>query len=231
MADNITLPGAASVVAADDIGGTKYQRVKLIHGIDGVNDGDVAKTNPLPVTTDTRVISGVGMASSFRILGNAAALHNLFSIENSAGSTVLVSVKKISIELDATAVLVTNMPLVKLSRPTALPTGGTVLSKGLTDSTKATSSSVIVRGANASDGGAATAITATAGTTLRADYIMRLHTAVGQVLSPPHDLIIDGSPIILRANEALLVVVDGLVTTGNPATNHWQVDILWEEYT
>jgi hypothetical protein len=231
MADNVTLPGAGVIAAADDIGGVKVQRVKLIYGADGVNDGDVAKTNPYPVTTDFRVISGVGMASSFRILGNAAALHNVFSIENSVGSAVLVSVKKISIELDATAVLTANMPLVKLSRPTALPTGGTALSKGVTDSTKSTSASVIVRGANASDGGAATAITATAGTMLRADYIMRLHTAVGQVLSPPHDLITDGSPIILRANEALLIVVDGLVTTGNPATNHWQVDIVWEEYT
>jgi hypothetical protein len=231
MADNITLPGASSVVAADDIGGAKYQRVKLIHGIDGTNDGDVAKTNPLPVTTDTRTISCVGMASTFRTLGNAAALQNIFSIENSAGSTVLVSVKNISVEMDATSALTANMPLVKLSRPTALPTGGTVLSKGVTDSTKSSSSAVIVRGATASDGGAATAITATAGTMLRADYSMRLHTLAGQVLSLPHELIISGSPIILRANEALLVVVDGVVTTGNPATNHWQVDVVWEEYT
>jgi len=50
MADNVTLntmTGGDSV-AADDISGVKYQRSKLIIGADGVNDGDLSKTNPLP---------------------------------------------------------------------------------------------------------------------------------------------------------------------------------------
>ena len=38
-------------VAVDDIGGNKFQRIKLIHGADGVNDGDVSAANPLPTTT------------------------------------------------------------------------------------------------------------------------------------------------------------------------------------
>jgi hypothetical protein len=37
-------------VAVDDIGGNKFQRIKLIHGADGVNDGDVSAANPLPVS-------------------------------------------------------------------------------------------------------------------------------------------------------------------------------------
>lgn len=51
MADNITLnPGAlGAAVATDDISSTHYQRIKLVHGVDGTNDGDVAKTNPLPI--------------------------------------------------------------------------------------------------------------------------------------------------------------------------------------
>lgn len=50
MADNTTLNTGTGgdVVASDDISSVKYQRIKLIHGIDGVNDGDVASTNPLP---------------------------------------------------------------------------------------------------------------------------------------------------------------------------------------
>src|SRR3990172_11206920 len=51
MADNFTYtPGAGESGGADDIGGVKYARVKVIHGADGVNDGDVASGNPLPVT-------------------------------------------------------------------------------------------------------------------------------------------------------------------------------------
>lgn len=51
MADNTTLNVGTSgdVIGSDDISSVKYQRIKLIHGVDGTNDGDVARTNPLPV--------------------------------------------------------------------------------------------------------------------------------------------------------------------------------------
>ena len=45
-----TYPPTDLVVAADEIALKKYQRVKLIQGIDGVNDGDVSATAPLQVT-------------------------------------------------------------------------------------------------------------------------------------------------------------------------------------
>lgn len=50
MADNTTLnPGTlGDVIATDDISGVKFQRVKLVHGADGVNAGDVSSTNGLP---------------------------------------------------------------------------------------------------------------------------------------------------------------------------------------
>ena len=52
MADNTQLPIGSldgDVYASDDIGGVKFQRVKLIHGADGTNDNDVARANGLPV--------------------------------------------------------------------------------------------------------------------------------------------------------------------------------------
>lgn len=54
MAENITMdPGeGGAVLAADDIGGVKFPRVKLIHGADDTNDGDVASGNPLPTTEE-----------------------------------------------------------------------------------------------------------------------------------------------------------------------------------
>lgn len=61
MADNVTLNAMSggSVVAADDIGSVYYQRIKLVHGADGVNDGDVSTVNGLPIDIRT---DNVGLA-------------------------------------------------------------------------------------------------------------------------------------------------------------------------
>lgn len=174
-------------------------------------------------------MAGTFSASSFRILGTAATPHNLMTIEN-IDATNLVKIREISIQLDATAVLVAVMPLVKISRATAVPTGGTALNKGQWDTANASNANTIVRGGNASDGGAATAITATAGTTLWQEYQMRMHTVVGQVLSPPSRVpLIWTKDLILRQNQALLVQVVAAAGTSNPATNHWSVNVTWDE--
>ena len=71
MADNTTLNAGTGgdVIGSDDIAGVKYQRVKLIYGADGVNAGDVASGNPLPVTlglTDTQLrASAVPVSGAF----------------------------------------------------------------------------------------------------------------------------------------------------------------------
>jgi hypothetical protein len=59
MADNTTLnPGVGGdTAAADDIDGVKYQRVKLTLGADGVNDGDVSASNPIPVAESGPLIT------------------------------------------------------------------------------------------------------------------------------------------------------------------------------
>lgn len=53
MADNVTLNvgSGGDVIAADEISSAKYQRVKIVEGADGVNDGDISASNPLPVST------------------------------------------------------------------------------------------------------------------------------------------------------------------------------------
>lgn len=49
MADNVNItPGTGATVAADDVGGVLFQRVKIAHGADGVAD-DVTSSTPLPV--------------------------------------------------------------------------------------------------------------------------------------------------------------------------------------
>src|SRR5687767_6578816 len=62
MADNTQLnvtTSAGNTIATDDIGGIHFQRVKLIHGADGTNDGDVATGNPLPVTANIGTVSSL----------------------------------------------------------------------------------------------------------------------------------------------------------------------------
>lgn len=50
MPDNIGYtPGAGAVIAADDVGGALLQRIKVVVGADGVNDGDVSLANPMPI--------------------------------------------------------------------------------------------------------------------------------------------------------------------------------------
>ncbi len=50
MADNVTLPASAQVIATDEIAGVHYPRTKITLGADGTDDGDVSGANPLPVT-------------------------------------------------------------------------------------------------------------------------------------------------------------------------------------
>lgn len=82
MADNTNLnPGVGGdVSASNDIGGVKYQRIKLIHGAPGVNDGDIANANPLPVALRPQTTGGYSNSSI-----NAAASNNATSMKASAG--------------------------------------------------------------------------------------------------------------------------------------------------
>lgn len=90
MSDNVTLnPGVSGdSIGADDIGGVKYQRVKLIHGADGVNAGDVSQANGLPV-----IVTGSGSASTLNTtttpLGGAATFTG--TAEHNSASDVMVS--------------------------------------------------------------------------------------------------------------------------------------------
>ncbi len=93
MADSFTAnPGAGGdTFAADDISAVKYPRAKLIHGADGVNDGDVSNTNGLPVKLVATVGTVSTANSSSTPLGSSAAFTG--TSENVTGyAMILVSV-------------------------------------------------------------------------------------------------------------------------------------------
>lgn len=82
MADDVVVNpvtgvNAVETVAFDEIAAKKYQRVKLIHGADGTNAGDVSSANPLPVVqtgeipAGSQIIGNVGAAFSSGTISNA----------------------------------------------------------------------------------------------------------------------------------------------------------------
>ncbi len=199
---------------------------------DGVGPVDFHR-DEIYIATGREVVNEI-MVTSFRTLGAAALTQNLFTLENSAGSTLLLAVRRMTVQLDATAVLAAVAPVIKTSRLAALPTGGTTLTKVAFDTAAPTpAATTIARGATASDGGGATAITATAGTPMWSQFTMRMHTLVGQVAMEDQSLVptvAQEDPLILRAGEAILVQIVAAATTSNPVTNHWVVNCMVEEY-
>jgi hypothetical protein len=71
MADNVGItPGSGATAASDDIGGVQFQRIKLVHGADGVNDGDVSSVNGLPTyIVDTSTATSF-LAAAFQLDNN-----------------------------------------------------------------------------------------------------------------------------------------------------------------
>jgi hypothetical protein len=153
--DNVILDvmSGGDSVGADDITGVKYQRVKLIHGINGTNDGDVSTVNGLPVqvlsiAAGDNNIGNVDIASSALPTGAAtettlnaigALLTSGISVTVSSGSTVITDGGG-SITVDGSVSITGSLPagtnnigdVDVLSLP-ALPTGSNVIG-GVTQS-------------------------------------------------------------------------------------------------
>ena len=67
-------PGTATTIAADIVGGQVIQRVKLVHGADNTNLGDIAPTNPLPVTqiSTAAVVGTVAISGAAQVSGTVS---------------------------------------------------------------------------------------------------------------------------------------------------------------
>jgi hypothetical protein len=109
MADNTELNAGTGgdTIASDDILGVKYQRVKVVLGADGSNDGDVNSANPLPVSGTVTANAGTNLNTSALALeagGNlAAAAASLATLDNIvAGSEAQVDVLTVPAPLSTT---------------------------------------------------------------------------------------------------------------------------------
>jgi len=200
------------------------------------SDRGTAGHDTYVIPTSARNTTNTGLVTTWRTLGAAALTQNLFAISNASGSSILIAVRRLTAQIDHTVLLAAVMPQIKTFRITAgIAAGGTLLDKKQLDTTKTENASVTVRGATASDGGAATAITGTLDTgAVWQQFGSRMHSAVGQILGNDNNVLpqlVEDDPLILRANQALVVQVVASPATSNPATNHWFVQCVWDEYT
>jgi hypothetical protein len=69
LADNFTANAGSggSTFASDDISSVQYPRVKLVHGADGTNDGDISTANPFPVRVLGSAANGLSIFRSLDI--------------------------------------------------------------------------------------------------------------------------------------------------------------------
>lgn len=90
MSDNVSITqGSGTTIASDDISGIMHQRVKIVSGIDGVSDGDISSSYPLPV----RIVSRTVSASTFTRPANTTtyAFGDLVADTTTAGSVTPLS--------------------------------------------------------------------------------------------------------------------------------------------
>jgi hypothetical protein len=96
MSDNIPLPNSGEIAAADDIAGVKYQRIKLVQGDDGVNDGDVSKNNPLPTTNNDAALISMLRALVHPIWEEAATGRLRVVLDPAGGAQTLGTITTLS---------------------------------------------------------------------------------------------------------------------------------------
>lgn len=198
----------------------------------GGTAGDPVDQYVVPV--QDRIVSYRGRAATFRIPGRAGTTgQKLFSIHNATGSTVIVDVEQIAIDVYQTAARVVAPPVIRAHRVTVLPTNGSALAKVPEDTGMSSSSSVtLLQDASADGTGSGTTLTATipSNSILTQEPAARALTLVGYEQFDRIEFFED-TPITLRALEGIVVNLDYTVATSNPITDMWFGVVRWSEYT
>jgi hypothetical protein len=206
----------------------------------GPNAGDGWDQYVVPVAD--RIESFRGRSSTFVTPGRPVAAQRLFAIHNATGSTTLVSINRVVVDLMTTvAKAIGNQPpVIRANRFTALPTGGTALVKVGLDSAQTSNASVTVWGdASADNAGAgtssATALTITPNptTSLAQVFAPRFIGTAGYEMVDTAAFFIGEPDVVLRPLEGVVISLTDPVTLalGNPATDKWIAFCDWTEYT
>lgn len=190
------------------------------------------------IPTDGRLITYRGRGSTFRTPGRAGtAGQKLLSLHNATGSTVLVDIEKVVVDLTATVIKAVTVlpPVIRLWKVTVLPTNGTALTKVPEDSALSSNASVTMLGDASADGTlSTTALTATlpAGMIITQEYAPRMITAAGfELMDRATFLEGEDERITLNPLQGIVVFADYVLATQNAATDMWLATCRWMEYT
>ena len=219
MADNtiLNLGSGGDTIATDDISGVKYQRVKIIQGTDGVNDGDISLTNPLPVTLQ-HDHQAYRLYVPSQVVGANKVFFDLF---NATGSGYTLKIKSVRPIKDG-SIAVTGTLSVKLylTRTTAVGTGGTTATYEGTSLTAITFSKADTNNINLPAGitaRSAPTAGATGGVVIGERAIFPEETAAPTYDSIDFmcDLAADVQDFLVRENSGLRIVQGSVASVGN----------------
>jgi hypothetical protein len=217
VSDNLLIPisGGTATAATEDVGGVHYQKM---------------------IAANEAHASFRGRGASFRMLGRAGTTpRRLLALWNAAASGIVVHVNGIAVDLYETAIKAVTVapPILRVSRITAIPTGGSTLAKTSKDSALAGSSASIslFQDASADSTNSASALTATPVSTIAQEFAPRLITAAGYEMFD-RTVLCDGADVVIRAGEGILLSADAIAAvTQEPATDFWIATIDWYEHT
>lgn len=212
MADN-TAQNGTNTIATEDVGGVHFQRV---------------------IPTLEPHASFRGKVSCFRTPGRAGTTGaKLFALHNATGSTVIVHINHLWVDLTATVIKAVTVlpPQIKVHRFTALPTSGTTLTKGKKDSSLSSSASVTAWGDASADGTlSGTALAFTPTELLTQEFAPRLITAAGYEMFD-RTILMEDDDVVLRPLEGIGIELSYVLATQNPATDMWVAGCDWYEHS
>ena len=177
-----------------------------------------------------------GCCGTPRIAGDNTTGQFLFALENGIGSGTIVTLRRMTVQLDTTAVLTSVTPAVRGYRSTtALNEAGVVLmGKGTFDTSQTSNPEVEAYATNTPDGCGTGGLTTTVAQKTWQKSIPRAHTLVEQIVADDQALIpaMCDSPtwnFKLYPGETYIVRVDAATAASNPVTNYWLVNCCWQE--
>jgi hypothetical protein len=225
--------------ATQPVSGTFWQATQPVSiaatvAVSGPLTDTQLRASAIPVSVAAPSATFNGRAATFRTPGRAGTTgQKLLALHNASGSTKVVHINQVSIDLYQTVVKAVTVPppVIRVCRFTAVPTNGTALTKVSKD-TSLTSNASVTAWADASADGTSSATTLTitipANSVLTQEFAPRLITAAGYEMADRVELLTD-KDVVLRAGEGLVVFLDYTAATQNPITDMWVANCDWYE--